>query len=58
MDTGHSAIIEPVRRLEVFNRRRAAADMAPARASIWIARRWQTGSAMPPGTCARCMSAS
>jgi hypothetical protein len=29
-----------------------------ARASTWIARRWRTGSAMPPGTCARCMSAS
>ena len=28
----------------------------PARASIWIARRWRTGSGMPPGTCARCMS--
>ena len=30
----------------------------PARASTWIARRWRTGSAMPPGTCARCKRAS
>jgi transposase len=28
------------------------------RASIWTGRRWPTGSAMPHGTCARCMSAS
>jgi len=33
------------------------ARFTPAKGSIWIGRRWQTGSAMPPGTCGRCMSA-